>query len=397
MKVYIVGVGLGKEELLTAKAKQIIQKADMVLTTERLQKQFSHLNINSICMSITDIVQKVIENKDSQSKICVLASGDVGFYSIANTLKTRISDVQLEFVSGISSLQYLTSHMQIPYDDVKIMSMHGRENTVVPYVCYNKRVFVLTGGKYKVNHIINQLVDSGLSQVYVTIGENLSDEQERIVSGKAIDFVGVEFDNLAVMLIENSAFVKHYEVIMDEEFIRGKSPMTKECVRTISVSKLQIRPSDVVYDIGAGTGSVSIAMARNTYEGMVYAVEKEEYATELIEQNKMKFGAFNVSVVQGVAPDKMEELPPADKVFIGGSTGNLEEILDMIYSKNEKAIIVVNAVTIETLAQSVDLFKKKSIEAEITCINVSDAQKFGNYNLMKAQNPVYVIKGQKCI
>lgn len=392
-----MGVGLGEQTLLTAKARDIIKTAGIVLSTQRLSEQFCSLNANIKSMSITQIEQEIItlsgDTQGDKKLIAVLASGDIGFYSIANTIKKRFSgiNIDLEFISGISSLQYLTAYMQIPYDNVKVMSMHGRENNAVSFVCYNEKVFLLTGGKYKASDIIKSLVNAGLGFVTVTVGENLSDVSERIVCDTADNLLEYQFDNLAVMLIENKAFVNHHTIIKDNEFIRGKSPMTKECIRTISLAKLNIMPSDTVYDIGAGTGSVSVAMARMCYEGYVYAVEKEDCAIELIAQNKCKFGAFNVEVINAVAPDKLEDLPKPDKVFIGGSTGNLDGILDVVYAKNESAVVVVNAVTLETLSQTVNTFKSRQIKTEITCVNIANAQKLGNYNLMKSENPVYVI------
>lgn len=391
MNIFVVGAGLGDEAYLTGYAKNIICNAEIVITTKRIYEKMQRLNSNTVLIEISEIVPFILETK--YQSICILASGDIGFYSISNTIKDKLSQFNIEFVSGISSLQYLTAKLLIPYDDIKTISVHGREKSVIPYVCYNKKVFVLTGGKYKACDVINELNSCGLGEAMVTVGESLSDENERIITDKAKNLLHYKFDNLSVMLIVNEGFINPHTKIYDDEFIRGKSPMTKEAVRTLSISKLEIKPSDIVYDIGAGTGSVSIEMARCAYEGTVYAIEKEDYALELIEQNKAKFGAYNVSVINAVAPEGISHLPAPNKVFIGGSSGNLREIIDKILNKNKYAKIVVNAITLETLNEALVCFSDKNLATDIMCVNASVSERLGNYNMMKAQNPIYIVSG----
>ncbi|WMJ22042.1 precorrin-6y C5,15-methyltransferase (decarboxylating) subunit CbiE [Paludicola sp. MB14-C6] len=393
MKIYVIGAGLGKAELISQNSLNIIQNSDMVITTDRLHEKFKSLNQNSISLPLSQIPQKIKEN-GSLKKIAILASGDIGFYSISSMLKEALSDFELEFISGTSSLQYLTAKMQIPYDNVKTVSVHGRERSVIPFVCYNERVFVLTGGKYKAHDVINELINAGLGNVFVTLGENLSDSNERIISDKACNLKDIMFDNLCVMLIENLNYHNANQVLRDSDFVRAKVPMTKEEIRNLSLSKLAINKSDIVYDIGAGTGSVSIAMAYKACEGFVYAIEKEQDAVELIGVNKAKLGAFNLIEKNAKAPEGIDELPTPNKVFIGGSSGNLDQIFDSVLSKNKNVRIVVNAITLETLNEAVNCFQKRSIEADIICVNVSKSETIGSYHMMKAQNPVYIISGE---
>ena len=133
--------------------------------------------------------------------------------------------------------------------------------------------------------------------------------------------------------------------------------MTKEAVRNLSVSALEIEPADIVYDIGAGTGSVTCAMALKSCESMVYALEKEDYAVNLVKENMEKTGARNIIIRQAAAPDGIAAFPAADKVFIGGSTGNLKGIIETILARNDKVVFVITAVTLETISQSVDVLK----------------------------------------
>lgn len=394
MKITLIGAGLGKIELLSQKAINLITTADMVIATDRLYEKFKALNKNSISLTLSEITPYVKAGRNLRN-IVILASGDVGFYSISKMLKASLFDFELDFLSGTSSLQYLTSKLQISYENIKTVSVHGREKSAIPFVCYNEFVFVLTGGKFKAHDVINELILADLTHVTVTVGENLSDDNERIITDNVKNLVGIEFDNLCVLLIENKNYKNPHKTLHDSDFVRADVPITKESIRNLSLCALDIMPDDIVYDIGAGTGSVSIAMAYRSYEGFVYAIEKEEDAVTLIHQNKQKLSAFNLKVINAKAPDGISELPSPNKVFIGGSSGNLDQIFTAVLAKNPHAKIVVNAITLQTIAEAVSCFESRSISTSITCVNVSLAQKIGKYDMMKSQNPVYIISGEK--
>ena len=195
------------------------------------------------------------------------------------------------------------------------------------------------------------------------------------------------------MYIENpDAVRRHRHGIPDEEFIRGDVPMTKSEVRTISMAKLDLPADAIVYDIGAGTGSVSVECALAAYDGQVYAIEKEADAAELIRQNKVKFGCENLQVIEGLAPDALEDLPIPTHAFIGGSSGNLQEILAVLLRKNPDVRIVVNAVTVETMTEAAECAKYFGFtEYETVSVNIARSRKLGRYHMMTAQNPVSVI------
>ena len=396
MKVIVAGAGPGSLSDYTGRVIEAVRKADLVLTADRLAEPLRQLNKDERVLGIMDTVRFIGEHREEDIAVCVLASGDTGFYSIASTIARRIDPaVELEFISGIGSLSYFAARLKMGYENMKLCSLHGKEKSIIPDVCYHEKVFTLTGGSVRAHDIVQSLIDAGLSNVTLYIGEKLSMEGERIVSGTPAELAGLTFDDLTVMIIENKNYVNQYKTLKDSDFVRGKSPMTKEAVRNLSLAALAIEPTDVVYDIGAGTGSVTCAMALKASESMVYALEKEADAVALVKENMEKTGARNICIRQAMAPDGLAEFPPADKVFIGGSTGNLREIMEEILRKNEKAVFVVTAVTLETISQAVEVCKALELETEITCANISSAQKLGRYHLMKAENPVYIIKGAK--
>lgn len=177
----------------------------------------------------------------------------------------------------------------------------------------------------------------------------------------------------------------------DEDFIRGSVPMTKSEVRAIALSKLQIKKNSVVYDVGAGTGSVAVEAALQAENGHVYAFEKEKKACELIRQNTALFGLQNLSVVWGTAPDTIAGFPPADCAFIGGTAGALEAVLNKLLEVNPAMRIVLTAVTLETIKQIIVYLEAYNKEADIISVQVSYAETAGCYHLMKAHNPVWLI------
>ncbi|MGL5436741.1 MAG: precorrin-6Y C5,15-methyltransferase (decarboxylating) subunit CbiT [Lachnospiraceae bacterium] len=177
----------------------------------------------------------------------------------------------------------------------------------------------------------------------------------------------------------------------DECFIRGKVPMTKSEIRAIVLSKLQINRNSIIYDIGAGTGSVSVEAAGLADQGHVYAFEQKPEACELIRQNAGHFGRTNLTLIEGLAPDTLVGVPEADGAFIGGSSGNMESILQVLFAMNPMMRVVITAITLETIGQVLDYVKAHECEAEIVSVQVNKAETAGRFHMMKAQNPVYII------
>lgn len=394
MKIYVVGAGPGEACYLTEHAKKTVMAADVVVATKRLYGKLRHLNANTVCKDIAGLAE-FVEQTNEAGSVCVLASGDVGFYSVSKMLAEKLPGMDVEYISGVSSLQYLTARLGLPYDDAKCVSLHGRDTSATPHVCYNRKVFALTGGKTKAHDVIAELAEAGLGGVWVAVGENLSDEDERIVTGEARSLLMERFCDLSAMLVVNDGWAKHYEPIEDAAFIRGKTPMTKSAVRTLSLAALRIAPGDTVADIGAGTGSVSVEAARRAHEGLVFAVEREPDAISLIKENIIKFGAYNVRVVSGSAPQALEALPAVAKAFIGGSGGKMAAIVDALLAKNAAVRVVANAVTLETLREADEVLRERGFAVDISCVNVANAQSVGGYRIMKAENPIYIISGER--
>ncbi len=400
VKVNVIGIGPGNPELLTEQAKQAITKATILIGDKRTFALLDTASKKLFSTIKTDEIKEIIANADENNDIIgILATGDVGFFSLAKTMTKVLTDCQLELVPGISSLVYFAAKLKMSWDDAKIVSMHGRNQNLIQAILENKKVFSLTGGENTVQALCEKLSKQGLGEVQVFVGENLSYDNEVIDFGTADEIAKKEFSSLAVMMIINGNTRNTSQVVHglpDESFLRGKAPMTKQEVRSISISKLAPGRNDVIYDIGAGTGSCSIELALQAPQGKVYAFEKAEDALELLALNKERFNVTNLEIIAGDAAVEVDEMPAADSVFIGGSGGNMHIILDKIYTKNPVCKVVMNAITLETVAEVVEYYKKRE-DFELDIINVSIAANkiVGRYNMMMGQNPIYIMTAFK--
>lgn len=393
-KVTVIGVGMGNLDTLTIEGEKALKESDIIIGSTRMLKAvspFNKVNFNSYkSKEIIDFINNNLEYKN----ICIVYSGDIGFYSGATSLIRELKNFEIKTICGISSVVYFASKLNMPWQDIKLLSMHGRESNITYEVKHNKKIFSLLGGKDSVRKLCNILNDSGLGDTTIYIGENLSYENEFIEEGLVKDFLERDFKGLNVVLIINNNFSyeKPYIKIEDNNFIKGKVPMTKSEVRSLSIIKLDLDKNSIVYDIGAGTGSISIEIAMNLQDGLVYAVEKDEKAIELIDINKKKFKVNNLEIIKGIAPNILKDMTPPTHVFIGGSSGNLKYIIEDILQKNPFVRVVINAITLETLQEALECIKKYSFkDVDITQVTISKSRQLGGYNLMTGQNPIYII------
>ncbi|HHV39639.1 MAG TPA: precorrin-6Y C5,15-methyltransferase (decarboxylating) subunit CbiT [Tepidimicrobium sp.] len=183
--------------------------------------------------------------------------------------------------------------------------------------------------------------------------------------------------------------------IPDELFIRTDVPMTKQEVRAVIISKLRLKKSHTVWDIGAGTGSVSIETARVCSQGEVYSIDSNEEALRLVKENAKVFGVSNIKTLHGQAPLVLKDLPKPDRIFIGGSGEELADILKVCVDKIESpGVIVLSSITLDSIYLSQQFFKEQRIPWEVVCINIARSKQAGAKTMMIAQNPIYVLSAE---
>ena len=276
--------------------------------------------------------------------------------------------------------------------DARVL-VRGKDLDVRSTVCKGKTVFLLTSGAEAPRSVCQTLTNAGLGELRITVGQALGTAEEQLVSAPAEELAEQTFSSLNVMLIEAAPNIApRSQGLPDEAFLRAEGvPMTKQLVRAAALALLGVTPEDVCWDIGAGTGSVSIELARLAKGA--WAVERDEAALRIAEENRRRFGAWNLRLVAGAAPDALKELPKPDKVFVGGTGGALRETLRAVFAANEHARVCVTAITLETLQAAVSELEALGRETEITQLAVTRSRKAGQSHMMLAQNPVWLITG----
>ena len=289
-------------------------------------------------------------------------------------------------------MQLLAAALGRPWQDWQLVSAHGCACDPVAVCQKGVPTFFLTGGRETPATLCARLAAAGYGEVIATVGENLGSDAQRLVTDTVAALAQQQFAPLSVLLAERCpAPPRRTPGLPDEVFLRGKTPMTKQEVRAAVLAKLAVRPNDTLWDVGAGTGSVSVEMALAAPEGRVYAAECDADACELICQNRAKFAVQNLHLTQGMAPEALADWPAPDAVFIGGSKGNLRAIVDAALAANPAARLCISAIALETLQQAVAALTAHGLTAQVTQIAVSRSKAAGSLHLLVANNPVFLI------
>lgn len=391
-QITLLGIGMGSRDTLTIEGEKALEKAELLIGARRIADSVKMPHHTVVYEYDSEKILKCIEENSQYEHIVIALSGDVGFYSGAKKLLHNLGE-DTRVICGISSVVYFMAKAGLSWDDAKIVSAHGRNCNLVSLICHSKKVFSILGTKDGISSLAGRLVSYGMGDVLLYVGENLSYENEKIFVKPAKELVSYEGDTLCVVCAynENASELMSTHGIKDECFIRGKAPMTKEEVRTVSLMKLGLSEDSVCYDVGAGTGSIAVEMALRAHQGKVYAIEKKEDALALILENKKKFAADNLEIVGGCAPEAMEELPVPTHAFIGGSSGNLKDIIRLLLNKNPEVKIVINCITLETVGEAMEAIREFDFqEKDIVQMSVSRSKEVGRYHMMMGENPIYI-------
>lgn len=404
-KVTIIGAGPGNPDLLSRAALDAIDIADVVIGAHRALVGIDVPPgvVRCELVKTADIVAALTDAASWQRAVVVM-TGDVGLFSGARRLVEALSgdaQVDVRVIPGISSASYLAARLARPWQDWRFASAHGVACDIVAEAERAGELFLATSGGEDPSRLSGELVQAGFGDARVTVAERLSYPDERITCATASEIAGKTFNDLNVMLIEfagcaaSSRWPYASSGIPDELFIRGDVPMTKQEVRAVALAKLRLTATDTVWDVGAGTGSVSIEAALVARAGSVWAVERNAAGVRLIRENADAFGCGNVHAVPGVAPEALAKLPVPDAVFVGGSAGELPSIVEAALEKNSQVRLCVPCVTVETLTEACALLSGSRFKGFEACqVSAARAEAVGLHHLLKAQNPVFLVSAR---
>ena len=397
-KIYVAGMGPGFPTSVTEAALEVCRNASCLIVAKRHEILFPE-HKNKILLGELSELREIIKKELEKGNVAVAVSGDPGIYSLMAYIKRTMTGEEIIALPGISSLQSIFATAQESWNDACILSGHGKKITsekLLGSVRKNRKCAFFCGTDKNPSWVCETIKNSSLSGIKVYIGENLSYPEERISVGSPEELAGGEYDSLSIMVIINENFVPHRSSRpKDDEFIRTEVPMTREEVRSVVTDKLEIGPESCIWDLGAGTGSVTVACALQADEGSVYAVEKKHEAVELIKKNIEKFRLCNVTVYEGNALEKLGELPLPTHVFIGGSGSELEAVLRYIAELGNGIKVVVTGVTLKTNAVAYEVLTgSKYRNFDAVQLSVSKARKLGSSHIMTAQNPITIMSAE---
>lgn len=397
MNVTLIGMGSGQPENLTLQGLAALRQADLILGARRLLAVLpAGCTENRAAAYRPDEVAELLQTSGAENAVLVY-SGDTGFYSGASSMMEKLEalGVRARVLPGLSSIQLLAAALGRPWQGWNLVSAHGRICDPVAECMQGRPTFFLTGGSEDPATLCAQLTAEGFGDVQAVVGQCLGTPEEKLFRGSVKELAAGRFNSLSVLLVEAAEVLpRRAPGLPDEAFERGDVPMTKQEVRAAVLAKLAVRPEDILWDVGAGTGSVSVELALAAPRGRVYAVECRPEGCALIKANREKFRTRNLVLVEGLAPAALSDLPAPDAVFIGGSKGSLAAIVDAALDKNPDARICVSAIALETLSAAVAALTAKGRTVQVSQIAVSRAKAVGGLHLMMAQNPIYLITGE---
>lgn len=407
INITIAGLGMGHTNNMTGEVCEAISKSDVIFGASRL---INNINKNKyelyLAKDILPVIEKEYQNNGYQN-YTILFSGDTGFFSGAEKFLKAIKEwseeksykVNVKTYPGISTVSYMAARIGVSYNDAFITSLHGKNDSlnvrhIAKVVLENKKSFVLlSDGKDVANlamAVRNQ--SSDVLDIKFYIAKNLSYVDEKIETINLIEACQYDGKGLYVLYVENNSISKRSLIpfFNDEDFLRNKTPMTKGLIRHEAVRLLKLSTDDIVYDIGSGTGSVAIEIANLSDSIVVHSFEKKEEALIIQRENIDRFGISNIVIHEGKVPDSIPENIHPDAVFIGGTSGELVNILEKLRC-NKKIRVVITAISLETISEINNLSNNEIVEdLSIEQISHSVSKEAGAYHLMQAENPVMV-------
>lgn len=388
-KLFVIGVA---GDTISPAAIDILRNCSHVFATPRLQKLVSDLpieihNISPVAETIAEIAKIREDTKLADSvNVAVLASGDPLFYGIGKTLLAHFPADYIAFYPAVSSVQQACALCKTPWDDATIVSLHGRKNQHIPgLVLQHEKCILLTDSNNSPNSICRDILDYLLligddkkgSEIKVMVAENIGMDEERIFSGTLTETIDIKFSPLNVLLIipPPAAHTKIFPAsfgLTEEDIVHSRGLITKNEVRAATIHQLCLPQTGILWDVGAGSGSISIEAARSHPSLTIFAIEHKKEEIANIQANIRKFCCYNIIPVLGKAPDALVDLPQPDRIFVGGSSGTLPALCEMAGRLLPAGgRIVINGVIEKTIKEAPVLLDQYGFSTTSTSISVT--------------------------
>ncbi len=441
-KIHVIGLGYRP---LSREAHDIVLKASAILASRRLYEVFQRYEEFGAVKEKILVINRIEETMQylhaqlsaghSLMPLVLLASGDPLYFGIGRRILNEFSPDSVEILPDLSSMQLAFSRIKEPWDNAFLMSLHGgpdpEKRRRLPYELnhipalleHHAKIAILTDRENNPAVIAKTLLSNGRGQmpeVRMFVCEKLGYPDEKIISGSPEEIAGMSFANPNVVIVmriqgtEDRGQKAAYDQtaghavppgpvtssaavfgLTEDEIVHSRGLITKDEVRAVSLHTLRLPVQGVFWDIGAGSGSVSVEAARMHPGLKIYAIEKNEEQAENIRKNITGFCLQRLEIIQGEAPDALGDLPSPDRVFIGGSGGRLSEIIKAIMQKMQNGIIVLNAISLETLNDAMRIMSESGLGPDVSQISVCRSRIVNGQRHMAALNPIFIVKGEK--
>ncbi|MBE8364832.1 bifunctional cobalt-precorrin-7 (C(5))-methyltransferase/cobalt-precorrin-6B (C(15))-methyltransferase [Leptospira borgpetersenii] len=398
-------IGMGDEGCLglSSIAANAVSNAQVLAGGKRHLDFFPQFSGEKIALkgNITEAIERIADLACEHS-VCVLASGDPLFFGIGSLISKKIGPEHVDFIPAPSTIQQAFARVGIHWDDAKILSLHGRpiEGLVTKLQSLHK-IALFTDEFNCPKTIASYLLSFEESEWTAFVCEDLGNKKEKVRKFDLKSLSEEEGINPlnVLILIRNDTSWRSPPIVpnVPEEHYTKRTPknglITKKEIRILSIAFLDIRNDSVVWDIGTGSGSIAIEAAQLAKDGKVYAIESDPEGIEICKQNIYSRKTDNVYVIPGKAPEILESLPDPDCIFVGGSKGNLYDIIRISLNRIASlGSLVINAVTLDNVAEAYHSFKKLNLVPEVTLLNISRGQPLANYLKYEALNPIHIFK-----
>jgi precorrin-6Y C5,15-methyltransferase (decarboxylating) len=406
-KVHIVGIGDDGVDGMTAQARRLVEAADLLLGPEScapLLPDALRARLESAA-GLEDLVERI--EAAGPKRVVVLASGDPLFYGTARYVCGKLGKDRFEVVPHVSSMQLAFARVKESWEDAFLANLSGQSiERVIDKVRSAETVGLFTSEQWPPAAVARALLDEGIDSFQAYVCENLGSPDERVTQGSLADIAADSFGPLNVMILVRKArpaepgqagtrlFGNADECFLQSRPKRGL--LTPAEVRSLALAELNLRPTSVVWDVGAGSGSVGLEAARIARDGSVYAIEMDPDDHQLIRENARRFDVTNLHPVLGRAPEAWGTLPDPDAIYVGGSGRDVAMLVELAWGRLAAGGRLVTACnSIENLAAVHALLRSRSGDAAYWMVNIARGIEQLDRIRFEAINPIFLIAATK--